>query len=56
MKFIDLRDEFGITQIVISNSEVIKDIENNLVTECVISVEGEVLERQSKNNNWFHYG
>lgn len=50
MKFIDLRDEFGITQIVISNSEVIKDIENNLVTECVISVEGEVLERQSKNN------
>lgn len=50
MKFIDLRDEFGITQIVISNSEVIKNIENNLVTECVISVEGEVLERQSKNN------
>ena len=50
MTFVDLRDEFGITQIVISNSEVIKNIENNLVTECVISVEGEVLERQSKNN------
>lgn len=42
MKFIDLRDEFGITQIVVS-----EDIELN--TETVIKVEGKVVERESKN-------
>lgn len=47
MKFIDLRDEFGITQIVINEeSEVNAD---ELVTECVIGVTGEVLERSNKN-------
>ena len=45
MKFIDLRDEFGITQLVISDEEKLKDIKENLVTECVICVEGKVLER-----------
>ena len=45
MKFVDLRDEKGITQIVIN--ENLNDIE--LVTECVISVEGKVLERSNKN-------
>ena len=46
MKFIDLRDEFGITQLVISDKIQITD---ELVTECVISVEGKVLERENKN-------
>ena len=49
MKFIDLRDEFGITQIVIKDEEKIKNILEFLVTECVISVEGKVLERENKN-------
>ena len=47
MKFVDLRDEFGITQIVINDTEELNKIE--LVTECVISVEGKVLERSNKN-------
>ena len=50
MKFIDLRDEFGITQLVISDEEKLKDIKENLVTECVICVEGKVLERTNKND------
>ena len=45
MKFVDLRDESGITQIVIG--EDLSAIE--LVTECVISVTGKVLERSNKN-------
>ena len=45
MKFIDLRDEQGITQIVVSADVELKDI----VTECVISVEGKVIERSNKN-------
>ena len=45
MKFIDLRDEYGITQIVVG--EELNNIE--LVTECVISVSGKVLERSNKN-------
>ena len=49
MKFIDLRDEAGITQIVINDKEELKEISNELVTECVISVEGKVLERSNKN-------
>jgi len=49
MKFIDLRDQFGITQIVITdNAELMKQSEE-LVTECVISVKGTVIERSSKN-------
>ncbi len=46
MQFIDLRDEFGITQIVVSSEIDVKDI----VTETVISVEGKVIERSNKNN------
>lgn len=45
MKFIDLRDETGITQIVINDEVKIPE----LVTECVVSVEGKVLERSNKN-------
>jgi len=49
MKFIDLRDEFGITQIVINDNKAVKEIEEDLVTECVISVDGTVVERSNKN-------
>ena len=45
MKFIDLRDEAGITQIVVSEGIDLKDV----VTECVILVEGKVIERSNKN-------
>ena len=45
MKFIDLRDEKGITQIVINEGVQTPE----LVTECVICVEGKVLERSNKN-------
>ncbi len=47
MTFIDLRDEFGITQIVIQNNE---EMCKDLVTECCINVEGKVIERASKND------
>ena len=43
MIFVDLRDEFGITQVIID-----KPIEN-LVTECVAQVKGTVVERSNKN-------
>ena len=49
MKFIDLRDQFGITQIVISDNEEIKKQSEELVTECVIQVKGTVVERSNKN-------
>ena len=49
MKFIDLRDENGITQIVINDKEELKEVSNELVTECVISVAGKVIERSNKN-------
>ena len=49
MKFIDLRDQFGITQIVISDNEEMKKQSEDLVTETVIQVTGKVLERSSKN-------
>ena len=52
MSFIDLRDRYGITQLVIDESAS-KEINNQaekLGREYVIQIEGEVLERQSKNN------
>ena len=49
MKFIDLRDQFGITQIVISDNAELKKQSEDLVTECVISVKGTVVERSNKN-------
>ena len=49
MRFIDLRDEFGITQIVISEQENLQEIVKTLTTECTIRVDGKVVERQSKN-------
>ena len=51
MKFIDLRDEFGITQIVISSESSITDEDlKNVSTECVIQVVGNVVERSNKND------
>ena len=48
MTFIDLRDEFGITQIVI-NDEELKKFVKELHTESCIHIDGEVVERASKN-------
>lgn len=51
MTFIDLRDRYGITQLVVSAdapAELV-DVANSLGREFVIQVEGEVIERQSKN-------
>ena len=45
MKFIDLRDQFGITQIIVNDNCAV-----NLVTECVIQVDGTVIERTNKNS------
>ncbi len=49
MQFIDLRDEFGITQIVVSNSEELNKVMADITTESSISVVGKVLERSNKN-------
>ena len=48
MTFIDLRDEFGMTQIVV-NDEELKKFVKELHTESCIHIEGEVVERASKN-------
>ena len=50
MTFIDLRDEFGITQIIISDSEELNEKLAEIKTECTISVTGTVAERSSKND------
>ena len=49
MTFIDLRDEFGITQIVMQNNEETENINKTLTTESCITVNGKVVERTSKN-------
>ena len=48
MTFIDLRDEDGITQIVI-NDEELKEIAKDITTESCIHVCGKVVERSNKN-------
>ena len=48
MQFIDLRDQFGITQIVIS-SEELKEKMKDVYSESVIGVKGKVVERVNKN-------
>ena len=50
MIFIDLRDEFGITQIVI-NDEKLQETVKAYTTESCIHVEGEVVERSNKNKH-----
>lgn len=49
MTFVDLRDQYGITQVVIS-SEELKEQMAKLCTESVISVDGFVVERSNKNH------
>ena len=50
MQFVDLRDEKGLTQIVISSDEMKAQMEE-VNPESVISVTGKVLERINKNPN-----
>ena len=45
MMFIDLRDQFGITQIVVNDNSA-----DGIVTECVLQVKGNVIERSNKNS------
>ena len=49
MVFIDLRDEQGVTQIVI-NDEDVKTKVKEITTESCIHIFGKVVERASKNN------
>ena len=50
MIFIDLRDEFGITQIIVSNEDKeLEDMAKKLTTESCIHIEGKVVERTNKN-------
>ena len=51
MTFIDLRDRYGITQLVVDAEapETLVETANSLGREFVIQVTGEVIERQSKN-------
>ena len=51
MEFIDLRDQFGITQIVISNDEELQKQVKDITTETSICVSGKVVERTNKNPN-----
>ena len=50
MTFIDLRDEFGITQVVMENQDKFDMIKPNLTTESCIMIEGAVVERTNKND------
>ncbi len=51
MTFVDLRDRYGVTQVVVeeSSSEEIKSTAAELGREYVLRVEGRVVERESKN-------
>ena len=49
MIFIDLRDEFGITQIVIHDEKLQEEVKE-YTTESCIHINGKVVERSSKNN------
>ena len=52
MTFIDLRDRYGITQLVVddNSSNEVKEAASTLGREYVIQAKGQVLERSSKNN------
>ena len=50
MMFIDLRDEKGITQIVISEDANLESKLKDIVKECTVTVTGNVVERSSKND------
>ena len=50
MMFLDLRDENGITQIVINENAGLTEECKNLNKECTITVAGKVTQRSSKND------
>ncbi len=52
MTFIDLRDRYGITQVVVEegSADLVKEAAAALGREYVITVSGKVVERQSKNS------
>lgn len=49
--FIDLRDRFGITQLVIKPNSPLHDLTNQIKNEYVIEAKGKVIERESKNKH-----
>ncbi len=49
MMFIDLRDEHGITQIVVSENANLEEKLKDITKECTVTIVGEVVERSSKN-------
>ena len=51
MTFVDLRDRYGITQLVVDAhaAQELQDVASSLGREWVLQVTGEVIERQSKN-------
>ena len=49
MAFVDLRDEFGITQIIIG--EELQDVLKELTTESAVTIDGKVEKREKVNNN-----
>ena len=49
MAFVDLRDQYGVTQIVFSSDEMKNELDK-ITPESVISVTGKVLERSNKNS------
>ena len=53
MTFLDLRDRYGLTQIVFNNEDdaALTEAANQLGREYVVEIEGEVRERSSKNAN-----
>lgn len=53
MTFLDLRDRYGITQVVFDNSTdpALTEAANHLGREFVVQVKGKVAERSAKNAN-----
>jgi aspartyl-tRNA synthetase len=51
MTFVDLRDRYGITQVVFENNEALNKQAEELGREYVITIKGTVRERTSKNAN-----
>jgi aspartyl-tRNA synthetase len=54
MNWVDLRDRYGITQLIFDESRTIKEVfeaAKNLGREFVIQVKGTVIEREAKNKN-----
>lgn len=49
--FIDLRDRYGITQLVVEPNNNMYEVANSVKNEYVLKAKGKVVERQSKNLN-----